>query len=139
MGRSWYMRLVVLLGVCGLAVYLCYPTYYYFTQATEEERDSHDKFCAALPSWMTCTKLNLGLDLQGGVHLVMGVRVDKALEHRLDRVGDALRENLKEKKLSVGTIERRRDSAELRVGLAADSDRGQIESAIHKDFPIVDI
>src|SRR6266699_1291554 len=33
------------------------------------------------------TSINLGLDLQGGIHLVLGVDVDKALEAQVERRG----------------------------------------------------
>src|SRR4051812_15891592 len=79
MERGWYLRVTLLLGLCVLAVYLLYPSYYFYFRANEEERASNTVFCRALPAWAHCSKLNLGLDLQGGVHLVMGVRVDKAL------------------------------------------------------------
>ena len=35
--------------------------------------------------------INLGLDLQGGLHLVLGVDVDKALEAQVDRASDTIR------------------------------------------------
>src|SRR3984893_5972349 len=34
------------------------------------------------------SSINLGLDLQGGIHLVLGVEVDKALEAQVERAGD---------------------------------------------------
>ncbi|MFC1611385.1 hypothetical protein ACFL6C_10520, partial [Myxococcota bacterium] len=68
MSRGWYGRLVLVAGVLGLASYLLYPSYVFYFEATAEQREDHDKFCEALPSWAPCTKFNLGLDLQGGVH-----------------------------------------------------------------------
>ena len=32
--------------------------------------------------------INLGLDLQGGIHLVLGVDIDKALQVQTERAGD---------------------------------------------------
>ncbi|MBI3178372.1 MAG: protein translocase subunit SecD, partial [Deltaproteobacteria bacterium] len=85
MSRGWYFRLLITLLVLGGGAYLLYPSYYFYFAATPEQRESNVKFCEALPRWATCTKFNLGLDLQGGVHLVMGVLVDKAVEQRADR------------------------------------------------------
>ncbi len=62
--------------------------------------------------------INLGLDLQGGIHLVLGVDVDKALEAQVDRVGDAVREALEKKGIGVTRIERR-GITELVVQLAS--------------------
>src|SRR5215472_1215680 len=62
--------------------------------------------------------INLGLDLQGGIHLVLGVDVDKALDAYLGREGDLLRGELEKKGIGVGRIERRGDT-ELVVQLSS--------------------
>src|SRR5262245_2323808 len=61
--------------------------------------------------------INLGLDLQGGIHLVLGVDVDKALEAQVDRAGDSMRGELERKGIGVTRIERR-GPTELVVQLA---------------------
>ena len=139
MDRGWFVRLTVLLGLCALAVYALYPSYYFYFRATEEERDSNLKFCHALPSWAHCSKLNLGLDLQGGVHLVMGVRVDKALEHRADRLSDGLRESLTNAKLTFTHVERPHDTAEVKLTLAPETDSDAVDKLLRKEYPMIDI
>jgi preprotein translocase subunit SecD len=62
--------------------------------------------------------INLGLDLQGGIHLVLGVDVDKALEAQVERAGDTVRADLEKKGIGVSRIERR-GSTELVVQLAS--------------------
>jgi len=62
--------------------------------------------------------INLGLDLQGGIHLVLGVDVDKALEAQVDRAADAIRADLEKKGIGVSRIERR-GATELVVQLAS--------------------
>jgi preprotein translocase subunit SecD len=62
--------------------------------------------------------INLGLDLQGGIHLVLGVDVDKALEAQVDRAGDTIRADLERKGIGVSRIERR-GSTQLFVQLAS--------------------
>ena len=62
--------------------------------------------------------INLGLDLQGGIHLVLGVDVDKALESFIGREGDLIRSELEKKGIGVSRIERR-GSTELVVQLAS--------------------
>jgi preprotein translocase subunit SecD len=62
--------------------------------------------------------INLGLDLQGGIHLVLGVEVDKALEAQVDRAGDAIRADLEKKGIAVSRLERR-SSTELVAQLAS--------------------
>jgi preprotein translocase subunit SecD len=62
--------------------------------------------------------INLGLDLQGGIHLVLGVDVDKALEAQVERAGDTVRADLEKKGIGVSKIERR-GATELVVQLAS--------------------
>ena len=56
------------------------------------------------PQWwqkLTRTSLRLGLDLQGGMHLVLKVNLDKALENSLDLAASDLKERLAEKKINL--------------------------------------
>lgn len=50
-------------------------------------------------------KIHLGLDLQGGLHLVLEVQVDKGVERTLERRADALRRDLVAKGLGVVAVE----------------------------------
>ncbi|MEE8410248.1 MAG: protein translocase subunit SecD [Myxococcota bacterium] len=138
MDRGWYGRLTIVLVVLGLAGYLLYPSYYFFFEATKEQREDNAEFCKAIPSWMSCTKFILGLDLQGGVHLVMGVVVEKAVEQRADRLADSLRDALKEEKLVFTRVERPRDTAEIVVTLAPDTDQGAFEKYLRKEFDVLE-
>jgi preprotein translocase subunit SecD len=51
--------------------------------------------------------INLGLDLQGGIHLVLGVDVDKALEAQVERAGDTAKAELEKRGIGVTRVERR--------------------------------
>jgi preprotein translocase subunit SecD len=129
----------MVLGLCALAFYLLYPSYVYYYKATPEQRDSNQKFCKSLPGWAHCAKLNLGLDLQGGVHLVMGVRVDKALEHRADRLAETIRDVLKQKNLAYTKLERPRDTAEINLTLASGTAIDAVERLLRKELPVLDM
>ena len=139
MNRGWYFRLLVAIAPVAVSLYLLYPSYYFYFQATEAERADNAKFCAALPKHFPCSKFNLGLDLQGGVHLVMGVRVDKAVQQRADRLADSLRDGLKEKKLAFSRIDRPRNTAEIIVTLAPEADRSAFERYVRSDFSILTV
>jgi preprotein translocase subunit SecD len=62
--------------------------------------------------------INLGLDLQGGIHLVLGVDIDKAVEAQVERAGDSVRAELEKRGIGVTRIERR-DTSDLAVQLAS--------------------
>ena len=136
MTRGWYFRFLSTALLTAAALYLLYPSYFYFYKATEEQRDDNQKFCAAMPTWMHCKKFALGLDLQGGVHLVLGVEVDKAVEQRVDRLSDVLRDGLKEQKIPFTRVDRPRDTAEVVVSLAPDADVDAFEKYLRKDIPV---
>jgi preprotein translocase subunit SecD len=62
-------------------------------------------------------KINLGLDLQGGMHLVLEVDTKKAVASTAERVSQEIREQLKSKRLrniAVDRIEETRISAQVR-------------------------
>jgi preprotein translocase subunit SecD len=63
-----------------------------------------------LPAWYSkvipSEKIHLGLDLQGGMHLVLEVEAEKAIESYVERIKSELREDLKGKGVLVGKLER---------------------------------
>lgn len=58
-------------------------------------------FGSKLPYWwktpLPTDKVHLGLDLQGGMHLVLGVKLDKAVENALDGTAGALKDDMRKK------------------------------------------
>ena len=62
--------------------------------------------------------INLGLDLQGGLHLVLGVDVDHAIGSQVSRAGDTIKAELEKKGIGVSKVERRAVS-ELEIQLVS--------------------
>jgi preprotein translocase subunit SecD len=56
--------------------------------------------------FLPANKIQLGLDLQGGTHLVLEVKVDKAIENNVERLRADLTRILREKGVSGVTVER---------------------------------
>jgi preprotein translocase subunit SecD len=71
---------------------------------------SYQPFYQALPSWAKTLLPNkgitLGLDLQGGIHLVMEVDEDRAVEIAVDRSVVGLQDLLVDKKIPVESVKR---------------------------------
>jgi preprotein translocase subunit SecD len=67
-----------------------------------------------LPQWwskiLPSEKIHLGLDLQGGMHLILEVEAEKAVESYVERVKNNLRDDLKDKGVPVGKLEREKSS-----------------------------
>ena len=139
MNRGWILRLLLVLGVCLGAAYMLFPSVQYYGFATAEQKDDRDVFCKSLPIWSHCKIFNLGLDLQGGVHLVMGVRVEKAIEQRVDRVADALREATAKASIDIARMERPRDSVQLIVEPRDAAKLSALKDLLASDFTVMQI
>src|SRR6266496_1441149 len=67
-------------------------------------------FVRNLPPWwssfLPADRIHLGLDLQGGTHLVLEVKVDKAIENNVERIRGDLINVLREKGVSGVSVER---------------------------------
>jgi preprotein translocase subunit SecD len=59
--------------------------------------------------YLPTDRIRLGLDLQGGMHLVLEVETDKAVESTLDRTANDLKENLMENRVRFKLHERTKD------------------------------
>ena len=79
-------------------------------------------------------KIHLGLDLQGGLHLVLEVQVDKGIERVLERRADALRRDLVAKGLGVVAVEPSGLQG-VRMVFNKPTERGAVEEAVRNQDP----
>ncbi len=87
MDRNWYTRLGIIIAVTLGTLWMLVPTYYSFFRLERADRNNLQKLQEVLPAWAPPAKyrLSLGLDLQGGIHLVMHVDMKTALTKRAER------------------------------------------------------
>ncbi len=78
-------------------------------------------------------KINLGLDLQGGMHLVLEVDADKAVENTIERVGQEMRDLLKKERIRILGIERV-ETVKLAVKVAEADNVQRFEDLLDKEF-----
>jgi preprotein translocase subunit SecD len=94
-GLKW--RLILYAAITLFAILLLLPT-----------------LTADLPPWfyklIPSEKIHLGLDLQGGMHLILEVEAEKAVESYVERIKNNLRDDLKEKGVPVGKLEREKSN-----------------------------
>ena len=92
MSKSVKMRSLLVAGLVVIAAIVLAPTF----------------LRSSLPEWWVKSfdPIHLGLDLQGGMHLVLGVETDKAVDSRLDSLVDHVEGVLKEKDLVFKRVER---------------------------------
>src|ERR1700752_3277657 len=90
-GGSGRTRLYLAAALTALAVLILFPS-----------------ISGALPDWWTSTiptpKIQLGLDLQGGTHLLLEVKLDEAVKTQLRRVGDDVKQEMKRNKLEGKSV-----------------------------------
>lgn len=101
-----------------------------------------DDFIVALnlapttPAWMQAIgagKMNLGLDLQGGVHFLMEVDMDAALERRMEDNLSNVRSILREERIRTRGIELV-SNTHLAVRFASSEDRSAARSILTENF-----
>src|SRR3990172_8101019 len=101
MERNWFVRVALILGVLLLSVYQLVPSWFYFRLAPDKRNGP--EYEQSVPGWAPNARkhLNLGLDLQGGIHLAMGVDVDRAVKAKVARRADEIGDFLREKKIPL--------------------------------------
>lgn len=85
-------------------------------------------------SWLPTPKIQLGLDLQGGTHLLMVVKLDDAVKTALARRGDDLKRELKDNKLEFDELTTGASGAVL-VKLKSAGERSTFQDLVAKSFP----
>jgi preprotein translocase subunit SecD len=90
-----------------------------------------------LPSWwpniLPEEKIHLGLDLKGGMHLVLEVQAQRAVESHLDRTIEDIKYSLRKAKIRYQALKR---IGPDRIGLTLirGEDRKAVEEMVTKDF-----
>lgn len=115
-GYTW--RVVVVLGVLLAAVVYVVPTF--------------------KPGIWPNKQINLGLDLQGGMHLALEVETQKAVDGTLDRIQGELRSLLREERIRHSRMEASGDNG-LVIGLMGSDDVEKVEDLIENEFEEVTV
>ena len=103
MDRAWYWKAGFILAVTLIAIWALVPSVTYFRLAPDQRNDAA-VFEAARPKWAPSRHLNLGLDLQGGIHLVMGVDVDRAVREKSVRRAEEIAAELERKEIKGAEV-----------------------------------
>src|SRR5690625_5246668 len=83
---------------------------------------------SASPNWLSrigALPMHLGLDLRGGVHFLLAVDMQGALNTRYDSLASDLRTQLRDAKIPYKQVEREHHSVLLRFDSSADRDAAQ--------------
>ena len=94
---------------------------------------------STVPDWLTrlgASPMVLGLDLQGGVHFVMQVDQEAALERRLDSYAEGIRATLRDNRVRYTSVERRADNS-IQTVLADEADVSRAMQLLAADQPML--
>lgn len=116
-----YRMLLVAILIVGAGVYLV-PT-----------------FVTTLPEWwsglLPSHKIRLGLDLQGGTHLLLSVDIEKAIDNAVEQNAEELRRALRE--ANVSGIQVERAGQVLRLRAATQEAKNAAEKVLSEQFPML--
>ena len=109
-------KTISILLICASFIMLALPNV-----LTPQQRE-------ALPEWMPKSTVSLGLDLQGGVHLLLKVDFDAYLKEHLEAMTDQLRAECRDAKLRCSSLSVY-DGKIIRFSLAPDAEGNQPDAA----------
>ncbi len=125
MFKSLKIRISITLIVCFAALYFLIPT-----------------FIPNIPlpwnEYLPKEKIHLGLDLQGGMHLVLEIDTEKALESMMERTANDLKESMMENKVRFRKVERTK-GATISLELTDSSGRTALDKLLHDNYPDLEI
>ncbi len=84
-------------------------------------------------------RIRLGLDLQGGIHLVLEVQAEKAVDSKLDRYFTELRNRLQIDDIRTRLL--RKEGRQIRIALHRPDDRSKLEEVMgnYPDLGLQDV
>jgi len=106
---KWKIALVV--GICLLGVAFAAPNLL------------DRKAVSSLPGWLPSQQINLGLDLQGGSHLLLEVEAATVITERLEALVDAIRSTLRGERIRYGGLGLKNDQVQVTINKPEDVDR----------------
>jgi len=131
LGSGWWTRFTLIVLVTLFSVWFLVPSYYSFFVLERENRNKLEELEKVLPWWSPPAKyrLSLGLDLQGGIYMIMRADINTALMKRTDGSSVRMSALLKEKNLEAITLESVPEARQIRLRAedSATADAAQAE------------
>ena len=107
-------KLFLVLSVCFLGIYYLIPNFYEKTEVT------------GLPNYISKKQVNLGLDLQGGSHLLLEVDTKAVLKERSEYLVDELRSILRKGKIKYTNL-----GSKIKGAIVTITDDNKIQEALN--------
>ena len=134
--KAWFVAFLAV-----LSIYLALPTFIYFFQPSEVRNDQ-EKFQQTLPKILPDNHVKLGLDIQGGVQLVLGVDSKTAVENFLSKMAVEVQrwsdQSAKDQNLERSAVQSAfsvKSKPHLVINLNENVDIDKFIENFHQDFP----
>jgi preprotein translocase subunit SecD len=108
---TWKIGMVLAIGIIGLI----YALPNLFSRAQMDQ----------MPDWLPHEQINLGLDLQGGSHLLLEVGLHAVIQERMDGLVDDVRRSLRAERIGYRGLGARGDAVIFTLTDPADADRAR--------------
>jgi preprotein translocase subunit SecD len=125
MSGNWWTRLLITAAIVAWGVLSLLPT-------------ARNWAAGSCPAWFPepmCTRISLGLDLQGGLHLVLGVKIDQAVKDKIDVYGASMIADAAKENLNGVTLTRPQDQPfGATLTFASEADRAAFQSKVFANY-----
>jgi len=81
-------------------------------------------------------RIKLGLDLKGGMHVVLGVETDKAVQAKLNTITSQIKKELRTAKINFSFVQLN-NNGKITIGLLDNNDRKKTIDLINKSYPFL--
>ena len=137
MGGTWWFRFSVILFAFFGSIYVLLPSFLgesaadrIAAQVDSVEGAQEEKADDTLPSWLPDTRINLGLDLQGGIDLTLTVDVDEAVRSAVGRDVQTVEDLLQRNEIITKDVRRARSEPALEISLANEASLADLKSTM---------
>lgn len=126
-------RLIIIAVITLWAAYSVAPSVIYFA-SSKEVRNNEEELAKRIPSWLPKKHVSLGLDLQGGVQLVLGVNTDNAVDNKLGRLGTEAQRWSDDNTLGIAKAYVLEGKQTLRIELKEGTDIGTFKEKFRTEY-----
>ena len=98
-----FFRIFLIVIICLSALLFAAPNFFY---STVDRKLNNPTQTSAWPDFMPSTLVKLGLDLRGGVYMLLEVKTDDVVKEKFDFLWSDIRRSLVKKRKELGSIRR---------------------------------
>lgn len=100
-------------------------------------KDGREWIAANLPSAVPSKSINLGLDLQGGAHILLDIDFNVVFSDYMNGLADAIRSDLREKSVTIKSVVA--DAQKVRITLNNDADGETVRASARRAEAGIDV